>query len=95
MTLTEQIKARRKQLGLQQKEMKLRIGMEQQQYQRVESGCNVTLKNLILIAEGLEAELILVPEEHLRHVRQLIQENMDIPENQTTYDPWPDLLGED
>ena len=73
MNLTGQMKVRRKQLGLQQKDMKLRVGMEQQQYSRIEAGGNANLKNLELIAEGLDAELILVPKEILLQVRGLLE----------------------
>ena len=57
MKLIPQIKARRLQLGLQQKDMKLRIGMNQQQYQRIEAGGNPRLETLELVAKGLESEL--------------------------------------
>lgn len=73
MNLAKQMKARRKQLSLQQKDMKLRIGMEQQQYSRIEAGGNANLKNLELIAEGLDAELMLIPKEALHQVRVLLE----------------------
>jgi len=73
MNLAKQMKARRKQLSLQQKDMKLRIGMEQQQYSRIEAGGNANLKNLELIAEGLDAELMLIPKEAFHQVRGLLE----------------------
>lgn len=66
MKLSPQIKTRRLQLGLQQKDMKLRIGMNQQQYQRIEAGGNARLETLALIAEGLDAELLLIPKDKWR-----------------------------
>jgi len=73
MNLATQMKARRKQLSLQQKDMKLRIGMEQQQYSRIEAGGNANLRNLELIAEGLDSELVLIPKESLHQVRALLE----------------------
>jgi len=73
MNLAKQMKDRRKQLSLQQKDMKLRIGMEQQQYSRIEAGGNANLKNLELIAEGLDSELVLIPKEALHQVRALLE----------------------
>ena len=61
MNLQAQIKQRRLALGLQQTDMKLRIGMNQQQYQRIEAGGNPRLETLELIAEGLEADILLIP----------------------------------
>ncbi|MCU7926128.1 MAG: helix-turn-helix domain-containing protein [Candidatus Thiodiazotropha sp. (ex Dulcina madagascariensis)] len=54
--------------------MKLRIGMNQQQYQRIEAGGNPRLETLELIAEGLEAELVLVPKDKVRAVKALLSE---------------------
>jgi len=56
-----QLKVRCLHLGLEQKDMKLRMGMNQQQYQKIEAGGNPRLNALALVVEGLEAELMLVP----------------------------------
>lgn len=100
MKLNPQIKARRLQLGLQQKDMKLRIGMNQQQYQRIEAGGNARLETLALIAEGLDAELLLIPKDKLRAVKALLSErgegatpdesNEEIAES--IGDPWSEVL---
>jgi len=97
MKLTPQIKTRRLQLGLQQKGMKLRIGMNQQQYQRIEAGGNPRLETLELIVEGLDAELMLIPKEQVRAVKALLSKEStrsgaapDKPE--TSEDPWLDVL---
>ncbi|NOX92465.1 MAG: helix-turn-helix transcriptional regulator [Gammaproteobacteria bacterium] len=66
MKLIPQLKARRLRPGLQQKDLKLRIGMNQQQYQRVEAGGNPRLETLELVAEGLEADLMLIPKDKIR-----------------------------
>lgn len=95
--LTSQIKSRRLQLGLQQKDMKLRIGMNQQQFQRVEAGGNPRLDTLELIAEGLDTELLLIPREKLRAVKALLKEKEPGEENGekrrgVDEDPWSDIL---
>jgi len=97
MKLTPQIKVRRLQLGLQQKDMKLRIGMNQQQYQRVEAGGNSRLETLELIAEGLNAELMLIPKDKIREVKAMLaaessKRNHASKKDETNEDPWSDLL---
>ena len=47
----------RKALGFEQKDMYMRIGMKQQQYQRIEAGSDVKLSTLLRILEGLNLEL--------------------------------------
>ncbi|GAB1621404.1 hypothetical protein AAOGI_14540 [Agarivorans albus] len=51
----------RKNLGIEQKDMYLRIGMKQQQYQRIEAGSDVKLSTLLRVLEGLDLELSIVP----------------------------------
>ncbi len=97
MKLIPQIKARRFQLGLQQKDMKLRIGMNQQQYQRVETDGNPRLNTLELIVEGLDAELLLVPKDKILAVKALLSEDDSKRESpsssvETNEDPWSALL---
>jgi len=97
MKLIPQIKARRHQLGLQQKDMKLRIGMNQQQYQRIEAGGNPRLETLELVAEGLDAELLLIPKDKLRAVKALLSEggtsvSPDQDKAETDEDPWSEVL---
>ena len=45
---------RRKELNLEQSDMYMRIGMKQQQYQRVEAGNDVRLSTFLRILEGLD-----------------------------------------
>ena len=97
MKLITQIKMRRLQLGLQQKDMKLRIGMNQQQYQRIEAGGNPRLETLELIAEGLDAELILIPKNKILEVKAILsasgaKESSTTNKAETNEDPWSDLL---
>lgn len=51
----------RKAKGLGQKDMRMRIGMSQQQYQRAESGSDLRVSTLFRILEGLDLELQLIP----------------------------------
>lgn len=95
MKLIPQIKARRLQLGLQQKDMKLHIGMNQQQYQRLEAGGNPRLETLELVAEGLESELVLVPKDKLLAVKILLREDASVNSpagDESHEDPWSEVL---
>jgi transcriptional regulator with XRE-family HTH domain len=94
MTLHDQIKRRRRELGLTQKAMESRIGMPRQQYQRLEAQGNPRLDSLQLVAQGLNAELMLIPREKLHAVRQLLEEQ-DMNDKHTPSpdeDPWHGLL---
>ena len=51
----------RKKLGIEQKDMYMRIGMKQQQYQRIEAGSDVKLSTLLRVLEGLDLELVIAP----------------------------------
>ena len=99
MKFTDQIKQRRLALGLKQKDMKMRIGMDQQQYQSIEADGNPRLNTLALIAEGLEAELMLVPKNKARAVQQLLkgevqEERHGADPEAVEDDPWSGLLDE-
>ncbi|MFJ3051902.1 helix-turn-helix transcriptional regulator [Pseudomonas nitroreducens] len=72
-TLLEQIRKRRKQLGLKGIDMPARTGINRQQYGLIEKAGNPNLETLDKIAEGLEAELMLIPKEHLNSVINLLQ----------------------
>lgn len=50
----------RKKLGIEQKDMYMRIGMKQQQYQRIETGSDVKISTLLRVLEGLDLELSIV-----------------------------------
>ncbi|MDD5391541.1 MAG: helix-turn-helix transcriptional regulator [Thiothrix sp.] len=89
MNLHEQIRARRRALGLTQSDMKTRIGMGQQQYQRIEAGGNANLDTLKLIADGLNADLLLIPRNQVQAVLEMLNGVETDAEN-----PWQDLLGD-
>jgi HTH-type transcriptional regulator/antitoxin HipB len=94
----DQLRARRKQLGLQQSDMLLRAGIARQQYHRLENGGNPSLKTLELAAAGLDVVLMLIPKERLRAVKAVLaRPTGDVlaehPESSPTENPWKDLLG--
>jgi transcriptional regulator with XRE-family HTH domain len=94
----DHLRARRRQLGLQQSDMRLRAGLARQQYHRLENGGNPSLKTLELTAAGLNMALLLVPKERLREVRELLARppGAIAPDHSlplAAEDPWKDLLG--
>lgn len=104
--LHQQIKHRRKALGLRQQDMLMRIGMPRQQYQRLEANGNPRLDTLELVAKGLGLQVMLIPEDlvsdveamlagekRLIHVPMASQEHTD--EKPASEDPWQGLIGDD
>ena len=103
----EQLKKRRKALGLKQEDMMLRVGMSRQQYQRLESKGNPRLDTLELVAKGLKMEIMLIPREKLRDVQDFLagKKTMDggftltargsVTKPSPEDDPWRDLLEDD
>jgi transcriptional regulator with XRE-family HTH domain len=92
----DQLRERRRQLGLQQSDMRLRAGIGRQQYHRLESGGNPSLKTLELAAAGLNMSLLLVPNERLREIRELLARppvGHEPHSPPAIEDPWKDLLG--
>ena len=57
------IKKRRKELGLDQRDMLLLIGMKQQQYQRIEAGQDIKVSTLLRILEGLKLSIDIIENE--------------------------------
>lgn len=57
------LSSRRKQLNMEQKDMYMRIGMKQQQYQRIEAGSDIKLSTLLRVLDGLNMELCITPKE--------------------------------
>ena len=72
-TVLTQIKRRRLQLGLKGTDMPLRVGLNRQQYGKIEKEGNPSLATLDKIAEGLDATLMLIPKELARQVEQLLE----------------------
>ena len=102
-TLLNQLKARRKALGLRQQDMEMRVGMPRQQYQRLESRGNPRLDTLELVAKGLNSELMLIPRDKLAAVRAALEgrymsptaERLEVADPPAlSDDPWGDSLGE-
>lgn len=97
--LLEQLKKRRKQLGLKQADMLLRAGISRQQYQQLESKGNPRLDTLQLVAKGLNGELLLVPQEKLLAVKAILEDSITPAATQQKKsladDPWQGLLGDD
>jgi transcriptional regulator with XRE-family HTH domain len=105
--LLQQLKNRRTDLNLKQKDMMLRVGISRQQYQRLESKGNPRLDTLELIAKGLNSELMLIPKEKLSTVQTILESETSEQTNKPTErsrdkekknlsdDPWQDLLGND
>jgi transcriptional regulator with XRE-family HTH domain len=100
----KQLKRRRIDQNLKQKDMMLRVGMSRQQYHRLESRGNPTLDTLDLIAKGLNSELMLIPKEKLSVVQSILEHDTSEsgvrPARRTrnkensslSDDPWQDLL---
>ena len=102
--IRDQIKKRRKELGLRQTDMMLQVGMSRQQYQRLEARGNPRLDTLELVAKGLRMEMLLIPQEKLRAVRDILEGRTDagsgvgidtgLSADPPPYDPWEGLLEE-
>lgn len=102
--IRDQIKKRRKELGLRQTDMMLQVGMSRQQYQRLEARGNPRLDTLELVAKGLRMEVLLIPQEKLRAVRDILEGRTDagsgvgintgLSTDPPPYDPWEGLLEE-
>jgi transcriptional regulator with XRE-family HTH domain len=98
--LLEQIKKRRKQLGLKQADMMLRVGISRQQYQHMESKGNPRLDTLELVAKGLNSELLLVPKDKVLAVKAALEgtnkaASPKASQKSLTDDPWQDILEDD
>ena len=96
-SLHDQIKKRRKELGFNQEDMANLIGMARQQYQRLESKGNPRLDTLELIAKGLKMELMLIPKDKVRAIKNILDNaptHPSQPQEQVKQesDPWKDLL---
>jgi transcriptional regulator with XRE-family HTH domain len=87
--ILNQLKKRRLELGLKQKDMLLRIGLSRQQYQHLESQGNPRLDTL----ELLNSELMLIPKEKISVVKKELEKTKN--DQTISQDPWKDLLGEE
>ena len=85
--------------------MASRVGMSRQQYQRLESKGNPRLDTLMQVAEGLNCQLMLIPQEKVETVSLVVESHDPLglimaqdllsPEKPTSDDPWRGLLGDD
>ena len=82
--LSERLSEERKKRGLSQKDMRMLIGMSQQQYQRVESGQDIKVSTLMRILAGLNLELSLSNPDQ-------IDPNPDPSINADTDDVWASM----
>lgn len=93
MNFMAQVKKRRLELGLKQKDMMLQIGLSRQQYQHIESKGNPRLDIVELIAMGLNSELMLIPKEKVSVVKEVLEKTENDQDKNVFEDPWEDLLG--
>jgi HTH-type transcriptional regulator/antitoxin HipB len=70
--ILQEIKARRKELGMTQAEMAKKLKISQPQYQKIESGGNPSLKTLSAMAMALNMRIVLVPKEKSVDVEEII-----------------------
>ena len=68
--ITKVLSDRRKTLGMEQADMYMRIGMKQQQYQRIEAGGDIKLSTLLRVLEGLDLELSISPKGKSKPLQQ-------------------------
>lgn len=71
--IIQELKARRKELGLTQAEMARRLEVSQPNYHKIESGGNPSLKTLTFLALALNMRLMLVPQEKVAAVEDIIR----------------------
>lgn len=94
-TILQQMAERRKALKVRTSDMPALAGINRQQYEKIEKGGNPSLQTLDKIAEGLDAELLLVPKEKLQLIKTVLElpEKHDFPYtiNDGVVDPW-DLI---
>ena len=95
-SLLQQIKKRRTLLGLKQVDMQSRTGISRQQYQKLESHGNPRLETLEIIAAGLNAQLMLIPDDKVNLIRQLLNDEIKVTiedQDDLMTNPWKGLLG--
>lgn len=75
-TLTEvsdELRKQRKSLSMSQKDMLMKIGMSQQQYQRIEAGGDLRVSTLMRVLEGMELELMLAPSDRVGEMERVLK----------------------
>ena len=71
--LSSGIEKHRREMGLKQSDMLMKIGMSQQQYQRVETGHDMRVSTLLRVLEGIGLELLIAPREQVRQLENLLR----------------------
>ncbi|WP_148876000.1 helix-turn-helix domain-containing protein [Serratia marcescens] len=75
------LKEKRIELGWSQKDFLMKIGMTQQQYQRIETGSDMRVSTLLRILAAMDLEYVIVPKTSVRDVECLLQQEMSrVPE---------------
>ena len=77
--------------------MQSRTGISRQQYQKLESQGNPRLETLEIIAAGLNAQLMLIPDDKVHLIRQLLNDEIKVTiedQDDLMTNPWKGLLGE-
>lgn len=85
-----ELKSRRIALGLKQKDLFERTGLSRQQYQSIEKNGNPTLETLLLIADGLNCELKLIPKNPSGMTDSIVSN--DMTQDDALQDPWQGVL---
>ena len=71
------LKEKRAELGWNQKDFLMKIGMTQQQYHRIESGSDMRMSTLLRILMAMDLECVIVPKNKVREVELLLQKETD------------------
>ncbi|CAI1745415.1 helix-turn-helix domain-containing protein [Serratia proteamaculans] len=71
------LKEKRAELGWNQKDFLMKIGMTQQQYQRIESGSDMRMSTLLRILAAMDLEYLIVPKKNVRDVELLLQKDVE------------------
>ncbi|AUU09734.1 helix-turn-helix domain-containing protein [Serratia marcescens] len=70
------LKEKRIELGWSQKDFLMKIGMTQQQYQRIETGSDMRVSTLLRILAAMDLEYVIVPKKPARDVECLLQQEV-------------------
>ncbi|CAI1795093.1 helix-turn-helix domain-containing protein [Serratia proteamaculans] len=71
------LKEKRAELGWNQKDFLMKIGMTQQQYQRIESGSDMRMSTLLRILAAMDLEYLIVPKKNVHDVELLLQKDVE------------------
>lgn len=93
-TIAKTLSVRRRELGLDQSDMRMKIGMSQQQYQRIEGGNDLRVSSLLRVLEGLGLQLLFVPTKNLSDPSNLWPEHAIPTEysGQRPVDDWEEVM---